>query len=73
MNKELIDLIDYLESGYDTYSHEAAKLMLKQHAAIVRLRKELKIAITLNECDMVMTGDETRHARKVLEDTKEFE
>ena len=70
MNKELID---YLESGYDTYSREAAKLLLKQHAAIVRLRKDLEIAITRNECDMVMTGDETRHARKVLKATEEFE
>jgi prefoldin subunit 5 len=65
MNK---DLSSYIESRLN----EAAELLRKQQEAIVWLRKELNTAITQNDHDMIMTGDEIRHARKVLEATKEF-
>lgn len=78
MNKELID---YLESGDDSNLHEAAELLLKQHAAIVRLRATLQWYVDEDE---VMDGGKweeenafwlqgKRDAEAVLEATEEFE
>lgn len=57
---------------------DAADLLRTQHAAIERitalesdraaLRKALTVAVTQNEHDMLMTGEELRAARTALEE-----
>lgn len=75
MSTELtpIELAEYLETGYDTYMHDAAKVIRKQTEAISQLRKALEGSVAyaelLEAIDYRLPDPSQIKSKQVLKDT----
>jgi hypothetical protein len=68
-----IELAEYLETGYDTYMHDAAEVIRKQQKAIVKLREVLEGSVAYTELleaiDYRLPDPSQIKSKQVLKDT----
>jgi len=68
---EALRLADSVHLGYRVgWQRECAAELRRQHTEVERLRAALEYAVSQNEHDMLLTGDECRAARAALKETK---